>query len=96
MDSKQLILKEDDWINRLKASGENNVTAYPNLIGHARDGWLASFRENHRTCFLADSSYEFITFGSRAVSDEVAFGHIKTWRKTHSLGSFELLVMLHD
>ena len=96
MDSKHLILKEDDWINRLKASGEDNVTAYPNLIGHAREGWLASYREEHRTCLLTDSNYELVAFGSRAESDDVAFDQIKAWLETRSLSRFELLVMLHD
>jgi len=96
MDSKHLILKEDNWLERLNASGEAKVTAYPNLIGHTRDGWLASFREEHRTCLLADSNCELVIFGSRTESDKVAFDEIKTWMEVRSLGRFELRVMLHD
>ena len=72
MDSHHLILKEDEWLERLKASGEVCVTACPNLIGHTRDGWLASFQEAHRICLLANSDYEPVVFGSRAEGDSIA------------------------
>lgn len=96
MDSKHLILKEDDWVERLNASGEDQVTAYPNLIGHTRDGWLASFDEDHRICLLADSNYELVVFGSRSDSDRAAFEDIKSWLASHALAKFGLNVMLHD
>jgi len=96
MDSKHLILKEDDWLERLIASGQDLVTAYPNSIGYARDGWLAGFREAHRTCLLADSNHELVVFGSRSEADKVAFERIKSWMESRSLDRLELKIMLHD
>ena len=96
MDSKHLILKDDDWIERLRASGVDHVTAYPNLIGHGRDGWLAGFHEAHRTCYLADSNYELMVFGSRPDTDQMAFAQIESWMESHSLDDLELKIMIHD
>ena len=96
MDSKHLILKEDEWLERLIASGQDHVTAYPNSIGYARDGWLAGFREAHRTCLLADSNHELVVFGSRSEADKVAFERIQSWMESRSLDRLELKIMLHD
>ena len=96
MDSKHLILKEDAWLERLMATGSNCVTAYPNIIGHTVDGWLAAFQETHRVCLLADADYELVVFGERNDPEKGAFQKIRSWMNSHSLERYELRVILHD